>query len=302
MIRIAHVRCGLAAVGLWSGSVAWAQGHDSVAVNAGADREYARQKFGGRGTDPKPESYLLAEGNSFGGLVADPSLDHAKFLDIARTLAPDLAVDRYYPARDRSNADLLIVVHWGMTYIDRNHESNENLLRDATNHFNKSSFIGDDIAAMGAFGNSGGAGAGPEDNPQLLGYGSALQDAKYRVLGIPWGKSKTVGQISDETFGEDIFGLNPLSDSRERYFVILEAYDFSSIKGAKKGAKAKLLWSVHYSITSTGNSFTTALPAMSKVAASYFGHNSGGLVLNAKNIPEGFVRIGDPKTVDDGQK
>ncbi|HEY1849174.1 MAG TPA: hypothetical protein VGG37_08200 [Opitutaceae bacterium] len=302
MIISSRVRCVLAAIGLWSGLAAVAAENDPVAVNAGADQQYARQKYGAKGTAPRAESYLLAEGNSFGGMMSDSSLEHARFQDIARTIAPDLALNRYFPAKDRNRADLLIVVHWGMTSIDRNHEDIQNLLKDAKDTFDKSSFIGDDVAAMGAVGGSGGKQAGPVDNGQLLGFGSALQDAHYKALGLPWGGSKSLSQISEETFGEDISGSNPLGGSSERYFVILEAFDFSSIKGAKKGSKAKLLWSVHYSTTSVGTSFLSALTTMSRVAASYFGRNSGGLVLNAQNVPEGFVRIGEPRTVDDGAR
>ena len=63
--------------------------------------------------------------------------------------------------------------------------------------------------------------------------------------------------------------------------------------------KPKLLWSVHYSITASGYNFASALPAMSKVAANYFGRNMGGLVLDARKVPEGFVKVGEPRQVDD---
>jgi hypothetical protein len=296
-------------------AVSRAGGDDSVAVNAGADREYANQKFGGRDAGPKAESYVLAQGNSFGGLIGDASLQKAKFMDIANTLGPDLALQRYFPARDGKNADLLIVVHWGMTYIDRSGPAIADQMMGVAGYRSvsgepgitgggiaDSGFAGADVDAVNVLARSGSGAAGPSDNPQLLGFAEALHEARYRALGLPWGQSKTIGQVSEDAFGEDIFGLNPSTSAGERYFVILEAYDFASIKQGKRGVKPKLVWSVHYSIPALGRNFTSALPAMSQVAAHYFGRNSGGLLLHAEKVPEGNVEIGDPTRVEDKKR
>ncbi len=315
MKRIAAASCAILVAGFGAAPNARAGVNDSVAVNAGADQDYVRQKFGRAGAEATEETYAFAQGNSFGGLIRDPSLEHAQFMDIARALAPNLAVQRYFPAKDGKHADILIVVHWGLTYIDRSLMPAEDLMKDAVGHTSASGehgipsggieepgFMREDIDAMNSHAASGAGGAGPSDNAQLLGYDSELQRAQYRALGLPWGDSKTIGQISEETFGEDIFGLNPLSDARERYFVILEAYDFASIKEGRKGVKPRLLWSIHYSIGAIGHNFMTALPAMSKVAASYFGRNSGGLVLHAERVSNGSVEVGEPKSVDEGKQ
>jgi hypothetical protein len=272
-----------------------------VAVNAGADQDYVLHKFGGKAA-AKAESFVLAQGNSFGGMTRDPSLEKAQFADIAKTLVPDLAVERFFPAKDPKAADLLIVVHWGETSVDHffKQQMMEDILSGMVGHTAPSGepgvsrsavtdpgFSGQDVEAMAA------GAAGPINNPQLLGYESELKKAQYRALGAPFEGSKPQYQLSIDTFGEDIFYEN------ERYFVILEAYDFASVRNGRKGVKPKLLWSVHYSITASGYNFASALPAMSKVAANYFGRDMGGLVLDARKVPEGFVKVGEPRQVDD---
>jgi hypothetical protein len=277
-------------------ALAWGTGN--VAVNAGADGDYVRSKFGEHGA--RAESYVLAQGNSFFGMTRDRSLERAQFADIARTLAPDLAIDRYYPAKDAKSADLLIVIHWGQTFVD--HFYKKQALYDAVSGsgghvspsgepgisrpaFTDPGFVPQDVEAAGV------GGGIPEDNSRLLGYDSDLKKAQYKALGMPWGASKDSSQVSEEAFGEDIFS------DMERYFVILEAYDLNTIKAGKRGVRPKLLWSVHYSITALGCDFATALPAMSKVAGNFFGRQTNGLLLNAGRIPEGRVEVGEPRTI-----
>jgi hypothetical protein len=136
-------------------------------------------------------------------------------------------------------------------------------------------------------GNSPGVDSWPEYNAQLLGYASAYAQEEYRSLGVASGMTET-----DHRLREDLM-------IDERYFVILMAYDFSSVKGGKKGVKPKLVWSNHFSMRAIGHNFTTALPAMSRVAANFFGRNVDGLLLDARNVPEGRVEVGVPKPVGD---
>ncbi|HXQ79878.1 MAG TPA: hypothetical protein VN775_01110 [Opitutaceae bacterium] len=272
---------------------AW--GDEPVAVKAAADQEYVRQKFAGGGANPKSESYVFAQGSTFGGFLRDPSLEHTQFSEITRVLAPDLAVQRYYPARDPRNADQIIVVHWGITAIDEGAGLDQldfdKLNRDVAGYnsgikrsgiSDPSSFLSDlDIIK----GMSGAAKGWPELNAQLLGYDTELQKEEYRSLGVASGMTELDHRLREE-----------LSD--ERYFVILMAYDLNSLKEGRKGAKPKLLWASHFSMRAIGHSFTTALPAMGKVAAAYFGRNVDGLLLDAQKIPEGRVEIGEPRAVE----
>jgi hypothetical protein len=260
------------------------RGLASVAVSAGADEGYSLQKFGGIGAEPKAETYVLAKGTFFEGFVRDSSLAREQFTEIVRVLEPALAVDRFYPSKEPKKANLLIVVHWGSTYVDE----------------------APDAAATGGAGGGGAAGGEigrlslpsffwPEQlaysdadiNYQLLGFDAARQKQYYRSLGLPMLR----GPEADGRRFDDLY----------RYFVILEAYDFQTVGAGKVGPKPKLLWSVHYSLPAIGNNFSDGLPAMSKVAAKFFGRNIGGVLFRAQKIPEGVVKIGDPKEIDEAQ-
>ncbi len=267
---------------------------DSVSVAAGADQGYVRQKFGEAGQKPKAESYLFAKGSRFGGHLRDPSLEDFQFSDVVRALAPDLARQLYFPAPDKSTADLLIVVHWGITTVDEdasNGQSDfESLMKDVASHNAAvaSGGVADPSAVEGDLnmihGESSHSSTSPANNADLPGYSAEYQKAEYASLGAASGMTAL-----DRRLREDLL--------EERYFVILMAYDFNSLKNAKKGTKPKLLWSTHFSIRAIGANFETALPAMSKVAANYFGHNVEGLLLDAGRIPDGKVEVGEPRPV-----
>jgi hypothetical protein len=277
-----------------------AEHSDPVAVLASADPDYAKQKFSGSGAKPKPESYLFAKGRFFGGELRDSSLEDARFSFITDTLAPALAKQEYFPAREAKNADLLIVVHWGTTDVDEQGQwlekkalsdaitnnaaangstkgSNGNMKATATENAQLDASLLD--AAQGSVSHS------MAGNEQLLGFSQAVQKEDDRSAAVASGITQEDYDLQDDLL-------------EERYFVILMAYDFAAVRTHQK---PRLLWSIHFNMRSPGHSFTSALPAMSKVAANYFGHNVDGLVLNAAKVPIGKVEIGEPKTVEDGK-
>jgi hypothetical protein len=303
MNRTAIALCASLVAGFGAAPSAHAWHDDSVAVAAGADKDYVLQKFGDRGAKAKAESFVFARGKYYGGYLRDGSLERTQFAEIARQLAPDLAVQRYFPAADPKNADILIVVHWGITAVEENPDHGqtdfEQLQKDGAAYNSRFSsgaggssrggiadpgYLNSDLDI--AAGRSAVSGTGPADNAQLLGYDAELQKEEYRSLGVASGYTEM-----DLRLREDI--------ADERYFVILMAYDLRSLKEGKKGVKPKLLWSTHFSMRATGFSFTDALPAMGKVAANFFGHQVEGLLLDARKVPEGRVDVGVPRTVDD---
>lgn len=81
----------------------------------------------------------------------------------------------------------------------------------------------------------------------------------------------------------------------DRYFVILRAFDFQS---AWKQKKLTLLWETRFSLSERRHDFGKDLPAMAQTAALYFGQDSHGLV-RVPPVPEGHVRIGEVRTLDD---
>jgi hypothetical protein len=264
---------------------------DPVAVSSTSTEDYARQKFG-KG-EPRPESYLFFQGKFFGGTVRDANLEHAQFLDIAKILAENLVRQKYYPTKDQKNADLLIVVHWGVTSI----YENPNKQLDTERLYNAQTADAAAQEASPSLDHSalnlelaiGDLERGTEENSvaynaRLLGYRQQLAN-QTQVIDMNSGMTAEELSLREQL-------------SEERYFVILMAYDYRTMK---KDQKPKLLWSTRFSIRSPGRTFTKALPEMSKVASSYFGQALDGLKQEAPGAPTGKVELGIPRVVGDGK-
>jgi hypothetical protein len=287
----------------------WAQVRpptDPVAVSSTASADYARQKFGPGA--PKPESYLFFQGKFYGGTTRDPDLETAQFNQIIRILAENMVRQNYFPSKDPKEADLLLVVHWGITtvYVNPNMQDDQERLNNEMARYNAAV-----AAAQSSTSKKGGPPPPPPDpgplnaelaivdvergemmqqvgvNAKLLGYSDQL--AKDRAAGT--GSSSGVS-TAESNLLQDLI--------EERYFVILMAYDYHSMK---KGSTPKLLWSTRFSIRAPGNAFTAALPVMTKAASEYFGRAVDGLKIEKPpaGVPEGKVEVGTPTVVGDGK-
>ena len=89
----------------------------SVLASGWADPEYpgADQKMG---TPREPETFVFFRGVYFPGDRNDPSLADTSFERVCEVLRPYLADEGYYLAPSPEEADLTIVVNWGMSSID----------------------------------------------------------------------------------------------------------------------------------------------------------------------------------------
>jgi hypothetical protein len=265
---------------------------EPVAVSTTASVDYVQQKFAPDAT--KRETYLFFQGKFYGGTTKDSDLEQAQFDGIAKILAENMVHQNYFPSKDPKDADLLIVVHWGVTTVYDNPNQQEDLTRlnSALAKFN---------AAVSA---------GKKPDPGPVNQAQAIVDAEQVevrkhisensvLLGFSQQFAKDQSKMSDASSatGTDRGSLL-LALSEERYFVILMAYDYHTMK---KGSTPKLLWSTRFSISANGNSFTRSLPIMSRVAADYFGHAVDGLKIEKPNVPEGKVEVGEPTVVGDGK-
>lgn len=79
----------------------------------------------------------------------------------------------------------------------------------------------------------------------------------------------------------------------DRYFVVLEAFDFHTLVTAKRW---KLMWEARFSIPSRGNAFDEQLAGMVNAASRYFGEDTNHLIRRA--VPEGKVTVGEPKVIE----
>jgi hypothetical protein len=289
---------------------------DFVVINAMASKAYTERKFVNGAA--QPESYVFYQGKYFGGLTRDPSMVHTTFMDIAKVLAPNLAKQNYLPTKNVKAADLLIVVDWGTTVTDdTGKKSNPNSSFDLTDAYQA-------VRAYNAF-VAGGGGMGTAaptsgDSPTL---GSADQALDELTMDLMQNQAKAMSaqkfaEANAELLGytaamnkqmavqwASVNGLNSEAESHladldeDRYFVILMAYDFQKIRKAGNTNGSHPLWSVRMNIRADGNNFTEALPAMSKVAADYFGKQLDDLMSAQTKVGKNSrVEIGPVKVLD----
>lgn len=304
------IRCGgraCAAIVVAMSLVGCAEiGDRNVAVTSTANRDYSRQKFG-ESVAPKPETYVFMQGEFFPSVTVDPTLDRLTFRQLAEMLAPHLARQQYWPAKDAKNADLLLMVHWGVTTpsitLDESRGRDlpafdssrsivthtvgadetpagfasdvQDFLGDVPNENDVKAFWDDVerqqdmLAARMASGGS----------IRLLGYGRHLQALSQR------GTLTT----AEATLRSDL--------ASERYFVIVCAYDLRQVQSPKP----KILWTLHLNVRSPGHNFTEALSLMSEAAVSYFGRQTDEVETVTPKLRQGRVTIGDVTIVGESK-
>jgi hypothetical protein len=217
----------------------------------------------------KPEYYGLGIGSflthypgvleqSDADFIRDDKINKISYAALAKMIEGPLAAENYLPTGDRKLAGLLIVIYWGRTI--------------GTN-----AFAGSPIKSILY---------GPDEdeidlsNAELLGFNSE------GMFGEGLANSVRANILKEVHSGI----LDAVKD--DRYFVIVQAYDFSA---AWKVNKNRLLWETRFSLSQRRHDFGKDLPRMAKVAAQYFGQDSHGLV--QKPIPEGHVDVGPLKSL-----
>lgn len=275
---------------------------DQIVVSASANSGYQHRKFDG--PHVLPESYVIGEGSFFGGITADGSLDRMPFRQIAESLAPELARQQFWPAKDLATADLLIVVHWGVTTPHQSTRDAQDITtlsfdpRDtphtatmASDQLFKDPTPADDTAGKGdpspadiasslreteispsfetinGFNDEAARNFSEASNAQLLGYTKAL-----RRLG-----SKVFGSAEEAVLRADLMS--------ERYLIILCAYDLKT--PLLPGQKRRPVWVTHVNVRAPGTNFNIALSRMGQVGASFFGRSTDAPTTQQARVREG---------------
>jgi len=249
-------------------------GDDRVAVRTRSEADYVAWKFGSG--SPKDETYLFAQGQYFSGAVRDRSLTRMTFRQLATTLAGGLAKQHYYPTRDLQKADLLIVVHWGMTTVaDNSYKqlAQTSIRADDPDRLRRGMAQSLGVAMVADTAYIGDEQARVNDNvfqelDQLASVMTMTSNAQ--LLGFTEELRHDARSAFGTNEGEMIRAL--LSD--ERYFVIVMAYDYQTLLKEKKH---KLLWSARLSMRSPGMNFREGIIDMSVVGGMYFGHQTDGV-------------------------
>jgi len=251
----------------------------SIAASATAGSDYQRPRDAAGAL--QTETYVFAEGQFLGGGTVDRGLEQTTFTQITRTLAASLAKQNYVPTPDLNSAQLVIMVHWGMTMVSDDPMKDINLQRaqEALAAFSASqeaNGLADPTALNSATSALGMARQGVQDavnrNAVLLGFARSLERERQQMM----------------TSTAEITMSNELNE--ERYFVILMAYDNQT---RLKERKSRLMWVTRLSVRSPGNNFTEALPALARVGADVFGRQVDGLVRVKAPLGRGTVTIGE---------
>ena len=264
-------------------SVAVAVAGEFVVVSATAAPGYKRTK-GSEGI--MAESYVFSPGIHFGGALRNRTLEHLPFLTVVQMLAPSLARQKYFPAKDPAQANLAIVVHWGATQVYDNPNPQADI--EALNT---------ELAAYkSAIQESGAASSGAVNGVLSTMEGATSQQERYlRANAELLGYQRTLSKEGKRMFSsEDEITLRS-ELIEERYFVVLMAYDYQLMKKEKT---PRLLWVTRMSIRSPGNNFAESVPGMARVAADFFGQQRDEITRIETKLREGKVDIGELKVVE----
>jgi len=243
---------------------------------------------------PKRETYVFMEGECFQGATRDRTFEKATFREIAEYLAPQLTQQNYWPTPDMKDADLLLVVHWGVTRPQaslNDMTARVDLGPDLTKTsglFSDSQVLADFESVMGPLGNVNSLeqrmyqleDIAEQDSQNMSGIGTA------RLLGY----TETLLKLSQSArYTETQYTLE--SDLRtERYFIIVRAYD---LRAGTRGLRSRPVWTLHLNTSSPGNNFKTAMASMSEAGSRLFGRNTDGVATIRTDVPTGKVELHD---------
>jgi hypothetical protein len=226
-------------------------------------------------------------GQFFQGNVRDRGLENAKFIEIARALAVGLQKSSYLPAKKLEDADLLLIVHWGVTIgteIDREQKRRD--LEERNKHMADYALA---VQNETAFAEQ----AKTSNSPDMsMGYEPAISTsvrAAKSTIDFDFVNASS-RQVERDTNGQSTAALlgfsadlrqdenSPMASQKtatlmtlleaDRYFVVVIAYDFRRYLAEKKLVR---LWTSRLSIRSAGVNFPMALQRLSQIGGQGFG-------------------------------
>ena len=274
---------GLAGV-LASGSALLARS-DYVVVSATAEQAYNRVQADG---SLRPESYVFSPGKHFGN-TGEVSMAPEEFQSVLQALAPALAKREYWPATVPTEADLVIVVHWGETevfqdpladYVAENYNNAmSEYMASADEAGNADPGRLNELKRMDSM-NSRDAANTLRTNAELLGFQKKLKEEEQRFF----------SSEDERTMKAEL--------AENRYFLVLMAWDYAGMRAKQP---PKLRWVTRMSVRSAGHNFGEASLAMISQAAPLFGEQMDDLMRKRTTIDgrKSVVEIGESTVVDE---
>ncbi|MCB1124276.1 MAG: hypothetical protein KJT03_22180, partial [Verrucomicrobiae bacterium] len=261
-------------------------GANRIVIKAVASEDYVKERALDK--SKKIQTYQFMKGRYFAGLSKNPGMEKITFNDIVQDMAKSLVKQNYYPNPVLGEGDLLIVVHYGVTDFE---ESLEDLMGWTSL---------EDMGYNDTIANAGGGGTALDGatldainnfsfNLNSAGAVNSANDQsqyfKAQLLGME-------SAFSDRLPIQEEYDLKHMLQE-ERYFVVLMAYDYPSVKSGQP----KLLWSTRYSIRAVGQSFADAIQDMNLVAGDYYGKNLKGLT-KKRVTDDSRVEMGEIEVID----
>ena len=252
-----------------------------VMIRAVASEEYIKERALNK--EKRIQTYQFIEGRYFKGLTNNKGMEKITFMDIVRDMAVHLQKQDFYPNPVLGEGDLLIVVHYGVTDFEESYED----MWGITSYEE----LGYTEAVAGAGGGGTALDASQLDAIYNLSFNlnSTQAMARENEEGAFF-KAQLLGMeeaYSNRVSPQDEYELKRLLQD-ERYFVILMAYDYDSVKQGNP----VLQWSTRYSIRAVGQNFGDAIKGMNFAAGDFFGKNIDGLS-RRRFDDDSSVEIGD---------
>ncbi len=277
----------LMAMGVASSSIGLSAGffNKSARVIVDSEASESYQKIQAERAPGDIETIHFMEGQYFGGISKDKSLERVTFQEIVEGLAPNLAKQNYLPGDDVRTGDLLLVVHYGVAAVDT---------------------PWDELMGITS-----------QEEEEML-YGSTTSSASYETGGVELGVDVNYDSRPSTPFpgagsNAALLGFERQLNKRnltrieefdlrtdledDRYFIIVMAYDCQKLLNE---SELLLQWSTRFSVRSPGTNFEEAHFALSRAGAPYFGKHLDDL--GREKVPFGRdveVDIGDLEVVEE---
>jgi len=233
----------------------------------------------------QPQSYVFMAGRYYAGNTRDKSLERVSFRTIAERLALDLRKQDFYPAQTLGKADLLLVVHWGVTAgrnrdsiaLAQSMEALANMTIEgelAQDRLSEASARGDLFGAQrerGILGNLETQTA--EETKELLRNQGSEPGDSATLLGLNEALRKDDDSLAEYERRKTLFEMT----QEECYFVIVMAYDARTLIDTKKLKRA---WTLRVSINSAGVNFPEALDRLGNITSRYSGTTLVGVTFD----------------------
>lgn len=294
---VSIVRRGLAAILMVSGPTV-ARADNLVVAFSAAAPGYAESRM--KDGKLQPQTYVVMQGQFYGGATRDRSLEKTAFSTIVNRLAVDLKEQAFVPARSLGEAYLLLLVHWGVTIGKGNDYELEGRDRDRgrqlSMQFNSArQFEADDDANTRA--DVGSAALRGEMDFEILQNSTDALNTELEQMpaSVMLGFSRDLRNEQKKLMASEHQRTLVSLLETDRYFIVVIAYDRATLSQHKR---LQRVWSCRLSMRSPGVNFPIALDRMGQVGGNFFGTCQSELKMVAAKKKRAEVKVGDAIVIE----